>query len=64
MNMITFTARSRERIVALHTSLTDAVEARDMAAANAVLADLEAYTLELGQGVIALRARTRRPGAA
>lgn len=64
MNMITFTARSRERIVALHTALTDAIEARDSAAANSVLADLEQYTLELGQGVIALRARTRRPGAA
>lgn len=64
MNMITFSARSRERIVALHERLTDAIEARDSAGADAALSDLERYTLELGQGVIALRASTRRPGVA
>jgi GntR family transcriptional repressor for pyruvate dehydrogenase complex len=29
MNMITFTARSREEIVALHARIADAAEARD-----------------------------------
>ena len=61
MNMITFSARSREEIITLHTRLTDAVEAGVPEAANATLAALERYTLELGQGVIALRARRSRP---
>ncbi len=59
MNMITFSARSREHIVGLHTQLTDAVEARDADKADALLADLESYTLELGKGVISLRKRAR-----
>ncbi|WP_323764834.1 FadR/GntR family transcriptional regulator [Marinovum sp.] len=59
MNMITFSARSRSEIVNLHSRLTDAIEARDPAAANAALTGLEAYTLELGQGVIARRQRPR-----
>lgn len=57
MNMITFSARSREQIVALHTDLTDAIEARDAGKADGVLASLEAYTLELGQTYIASRKR-------
>ena len=61
MNMISFSARSREEIITLHTRLTDAVEAVAPEAANATLAALERYTLELGQGVIALRARRSRP---
>ncbi|MEO1154405.1 MAG: GntR family transcriptional regulator [Pseudomonadota bacterium] len=56
MNMITFTARSRERIVDLHSRLTDALEARQAGRADAVLDELQAYTLELGQGVMAARA--------
>jgi len=55
MNMITFSARSREQIVALHTSLTDAIERRDPLEANAVLGALERYTLELGERFIASR---------
>lgn len=61
MNMITFSARSRGEIISLHSRLTDAIEARDPAAANAALAGLERYTLELGQGVIALRAKRHQP---
>ncbi len=56
MNMITFSARSREHIVKLHTRLTDAIEQRDPAEADAALMALEAYTLELGHGIIAARA--------
>jgi DNA-binding FadR family transcriptional regulator len=52
MNMITFSARSRERIIGLHTDLTDAIEAQDAPSANAILSDLEAYTLELGRKFI------------
>ena len=56
MNMITFTARSREEIVGLHTRITDALEARDAGAAETALHALEAYTLTLGRGVMAARA--------
>ncbi len=47
MNMITFTARSREVIVGLHTRLADALEARDATAADQQLAQLAEYTAEL-----------------
>ncbi len=59
MNMITFTARSRERIVALHTQIADAVEAHDGAAAENLLIQLAAYTLELAQSVIDARNAAR-----
>lgn len=55
MNMITFTARSRGAIVALHTRIADAIEARDAATATAALEELAGYTLTLGQGVMAAR---------
>ncbi|MCK0094598.1 GntR family transcriptional regulator [Yoonia sp. F2084L] len=59
MNMITFSARSREKIVALHTSIADAIEAQDAHAADAHLAALAAYTQELAQDVIAKRQAKR-----
>ena len=59
MNMITFTARSREEIVALHTGLVDAVEAQDPQTAEETLLRLEAYTLNLGRDVMAARSRGR-----
>lgn len=59
MNMITFSARSREQIVALHTQLVDAIEARDPAGADDVLRALETYTLELGEHFIASRATAK-----
>ena len=62
MNMITFTARSREQIVRLHTALVDSIEARDAAGADRVLADLEQYTLELGRRFIAARRTGERAG--
>ena len=55
MNMITFTARSREQIVALHSRIADAIEAVDAAAADAALAELTAYTISLKDNVMAAR---------
>ena len=57
MNMITFTARSREAIVGLHTRIADAIETQDASAAGAALHELEDYTLHLGRDVMAARAR-------
>ncbi|MFT5742446.1 MAG: GntR family transcriptional repressor for pyruvate dehydrogenase complex [Paracoccaceae bacterium] len=56
MNMITFTARSRERIVALHTNIADAVEAQNGGATAAALTALEAETQVLAQSVFEARA--------
>jgi DNA-binding FadR family transcriptional regulator len=47
MNMITFSARSRERIISLHVQIADAVESQDSALAEAALAELSAYTIDL-----------------
>jgi DNA-binding FadR family transcriptional regulator len=55
MNMITFSARSRGRIVALHTAIADAVDSKDAHAAEAALATLAAYTIELANDVRARR---------
>ena len=57
MNMITFTARSRERIVALHGAIADAVEQNDAESCDAHLADLADYTNALAESVFAARAR-------
>ena len=60
MNMITFTARSREAIVALHTDIADAIEAQDTAKTDATLIKLEAYTRELAHSVVTARAQKDR----
>ncbi|RFP87143.1 FadR family transcriptional regulator [Rhodobacteraceae bacterium 63075] len=57
MNMITFTARSREAIVALHGTIADAVEARDALAACDGLSGLESYTVGLARSIMAERAK-------
>ena len=57
MNMITFTARSRETIVALHTDLADALEAQDAAKIEATLIKLQSYTSELAHSVVTSRAQ-------
>jgi len=59
MNMITFSARSREKIVALHGQIADALEKHDGQACDATLAELAAYTNELAQNVINARAQAR-----
>ena len=56
MNMITFTARSREAIVTFHTRIADAIETGDSATAETALEELSAYTLDLGRGVMEARA--------
>lgn len=59
MNMITFTARSREAILGFHTRIADALAASDSVAAQTALTALEAYTLSLGRDVMAARAAPR-----
>lgn len=51
MNMITFTARSRDHIIGLHAAIADALEARDAAKVDDLLAQQASYTAELGQSV-------------
>ena len=59
MNMITFSARSREKILALHGQITDALETHDGQACDTILAELSSYTNELAQNVINARAQAR-----
>ena len=59
MNMITFTARDRERIVDLHTRIADALEAGEAAQVDAHLATLCAYTTTLAHDVMEARARAK-----
>src|SRR6056297_363375 len=61
MNMITFTARSREVIEHLHTRIADALQAQNATAAETALHELEAYTLTLGRDVMAAHARKSAP---
>lgn len=55
MNMITFTARSRQQIVRLHTSIADALEHQDAAAVETHLQELAEYTKSLARDVMAKR---------
>ncbi len=58
MNMITFTARSREEIIALHTKIADALEARDAPSVDATLIELETYTRQLARDVAERKRKT------
>lgn len=51
MNMITFTARSREKIIMLHTQIANAVETRNADACDQLLQELATYTADLGENV-------------
>lgn len=55
MNMITFTARSRAKIVKLHDDIATAIERRDAEHADKTLADLQDYTITLAGQVAAKR---------
>ena len=55
MNMITFSARSREQIVTRHNQIADAIDAGDGDSADRVLASLAQYTKELAARVLAER---------
>jgi GntR family transcriptional repressor for pyruvate dehydrogenase complex len=57
MNMITFTARSREEIIQLHTRIADAIEGGNGEDANAALSELQSYTVKMANDVIASRAQ-------
>jgi len=57
MNMITFTARSREEIIRLHTVIADSIEARDSVTAEQTLIELADYTNRLARNVLEARAR-------
>lgn len=57
MNMITFSARDRAKIIALHTAIADGLEAKDPKAVDAQLTALQSYTTELAQSVFAARAK-------
>lgn len=63
MNMITFTARDRARIVALHTGITDALEAQDASATADALTALEHETQALAQSVFSARPEKARAAA-
>lgn len=56
MNMITFSARSRGAIIALHERIADAAQAGDGALILAALEELERYTRQLAQSVFDARA--------
>ncbi|WP_170751116.1 FadR/GntR family transcriptional regulator [Ruegeria lacuscaerulensis] len=51
MNMITFTARSREEIISLHTQIADALERGDVEEVDDSLLRLEKYTRKLARDV-------------
>lgn len=55
MNMITFSARSRETIVGFHSQITDALEQRDGATVDLQLSALADYANTLAQSVIDAR---------
>ena len=55
MNMITFTARSREAIIGFHSRIADAIEANDSTKADTALSELADYTVALGRDVAAAR---------
>ena len=55
MNMITFTARDRDAIVALHTAIADSIDAQDGDAAQDSLAALEQETIALATKVFTAR---------
>lgn len=56
MNIITFSARDRARIVALHCQIADAIDQGDGSAASDGLTRLETETLQLAKKVFASRA--------
>ncbi|UWQ34397.1 FadR family transcriptional regulator [Leisingera sp. M527] len=59
MNIITFTARDRAAITALHACIADAIERGDGPAAVSGLQDLETETRKLAADVFAARAAAR-----
>ncbi len=63
MNMITFTARDRAQIVAMHVDIADAVERQDVEAVEAGLTALERETQQLALNAIAAREAAKERSA-
>lgn len=61
MNMITFSARDRARIIEIHTDIADALEAQDSPRATQSLDALAAYTVTLAHDATARHAQNRKP---
>ena len=55
MNMITFSARSRETKIGLNSKITDAPEQRDIAVIDKNLSDFSDHTNTLAQSIIDAR---------
>jgi DNA-binding FadR family transcriptional regulator len=55
MNMITFSARSRDRIVQFHTAIADAIDRQDGPLAESALAGLAGYSIDLANNIRAQR---------
>ena len=53
MNMITYTVRSREKIILFHQSIISSIRNRDAEGINFGLSNLEDYTKTLGQYILA-----------
>ncbi len=62
MNMITFTARPRQQIVALHRRIAEAIAHSDAGTVDLALSELAEYTLVLGRDVMRQRDRSRIAG--
>ncbi|WP_171240909.1 FadR/GntR family transcriptional regulator [Ruegeria sp. HKCCA5491] len=58
MNMITFTERSREEIISLHSRIVDALQEREPDIVDETLVKLENYTRKLAQDVADRRKKT------
>ena len=52
MNMITYTVRSREKIVSFHKTIMGSIKNRDAEGINVGLSNLEIYTKTLGQNLL------------
>ncbi|MBF9047226.1 GntR family transcriptional regulator [Rhodobacterales bacterium LSUCC0031] len=61
MNMITFSARSRDAIIALHGRIADGAAAQDAGQIITALEELENYTRKLAQSVFDARATRANP---
>ncbi len=61
MNMITFTARDREKIIAFHTEIADAIADGEADKADQALIGLAAYTITLAHDISARRREAEAP---
>jgi GntR family transcriptional repressor for pyruvate dehydrogenase complex len=62
MNMITFSARSREKIVRLHSEITNSLEKKSSLETNNKLSELEDYTKSLAKNVLKTHKNLKKIG--